>query len=55
MARTATAIVYLPGLGEYEIPITRYGSHPESGAGNWSGELKTDYGMIAFYLNDTRA
>jgi hypothetical protein len=52
---TRTAIVYVPGIGEYEIPLTKYGRRDsESGASNWSGEFKTGYGMLALYVNDNR-
>lgn len=46
------AIVYVPGIGEYEIPLTRYGGS-ESGS-NFAGELGTDYGMLALYVHDSR-
>jgi hypothetical protein len=47
------AIVYVPGIGEYEIPLTSYGRRSERGS-NLAGELKTDYGMLALYVNDSR-
>jgi hypothetical protein len=47
-----TAIVYVPGIGEYEIPLKRYG-RSERGS-NFAGELKTDYGTLALYVNDSR-
>ncbi len=46
------AIVYIPAIGEYEITLTRYGR--EEYGSDFAGELKTDYGMFALYLRDSR-
>ena len=51
--RYLKAIVYVPGIGEYEIPLTPYGRRSERG-GNFAGELETGYGMLALYLNESR-
>ncbi len=47
------AIVYVAGIGEYEIPLTSYGRRGERGS-NLAGELETHYGMLALYVNDSR-
>jgi hypothetical protein len=45
------ALVIIPGIGQCEVPLTRYGQ------GDYSGEIKVDcgdYGVIALYVNRNR-
>jgi hypothetical protein len=46
------ATVYIPAIGEYEIPLKAYG-HSESGT-PLQGEICTEFGNFALYLKDSR-
>jgi hypothetical protein len=46
------ATVYIPAIGEYEIPLQAYG-RSESGT-PLQGEISTDFGTFALYVKDSR-